>query len=99
LSASHSLVVRPGPELYHTRGREGLDQATQVSGVETEAGAQVAKVGPSGTDLEEHARLAKGPIAAKEVVVQRAHSLGDESIEASDVLDLLGGHCLTLVRQ
>jgi len=25
--------------------------------------------------------------------------LGDESIEASDVLDLLGGHCLTLVRQ
>ncbi len=33
------------------------------------------------------------------MVIQRAGSLGDESIKAPDVRDVLGMHYLTLVRQ
>jgi hypothetical protein len=33
------------------------------------------------------------------VVVQRACALGDEAVEAPDLDNVLGLHCLTLVRQ
>ncbi len=88
-----------GPEFDKAFRCERLDEATQVPGIEAKPGAQVAEVCPPGTDLEEHARLAQGSIAAQEVIVQRPGSLGDEAIEAADLRRLLGGHCLTLVRQ
>jgi hypothetical protein len=75
-----------------------LHQATQVSGIESESRSEVAEVGTLLPDLEEYSRLTKWPIAAEEVVVEGSGSLCDESIEAANLCDVSGEHCLTLVR-
>jgi len=96
---AHPLIARAGAQLDETCPRERLHDPAQVSGVETEAGSQVPEIGASRPDLEEHARLAKRAIAAEELVVERASALRDEAVEAPDLGDVLGLHCLTLVRQ
>jgi hypothetical protein len=72
-----------------------LDDAAQVSGVEAESDAKVAKVGTYLADLEQHARLAEWPVAAEEVLIERAGPLRNEPIEPPDLIDVIGKHCLT----
>ena len=58
----------------------------------------VPEVGAPRPDLEQHSRFAERSVTTEEVVVQGTGALGDEPVEASNLGNVLGKHCLTLVR-
>jgi hypothetical protein len=93
--APYSIVARADAKPNESLGFEGLDDAAQISGVEPEARAKVTEFGAIVSDLEQHARLAEWPVAAEEVLIERAGPLRNESIEPPDLVDLIGKHCLT----
>ena len=76
----------------------GAEQAAGVARVEPEAAPQRANLAAVGPDLPQHARLGERAVAREIVIVERADALRHGPVEAADLLDHLGGHCLTLVR-
>jgi hypothetical protein len=66
---------------------QGAQEAGEVAGVEAETGADVARRGAVGADLEQDAGFAEWAVA-EVAVVQRADLAGDEPVEAADLGDL-----------
>ncbi len=53
--APRPFVVPPRPHGREPHRHQRLNQSTQIPGIQTEPAPQVAQVGPSGSDLEQHA--------------------------------------------
>ena len=83
----------------HPRLLQGAQQPAEVSGVESEPGAQRAQVAPLGADLPQQPRLAEGTVPGEVAVVQRPHALGDDPVEPAHLCDHRPIHSLTLVRE
>ena len=79
-------------------GLERAQQPAEVARVEPEPRPQRAHLRAVRTDLPQHPRLAERAVARQEVIVERADALRHGAVEAADLLDLLRGHYLTLVR-
>jgi len=77
---------------------KSLDKTADISGVEPKLAAQLAQIRAALPDLEQEPRGTKGAAAAQEMIVERADPLGDEAVELPDLGDLVGAHCLTLVK-
>ncbi len=80
-------------------GFQGPQKAADVARVEVEARAKGADVGAGGADLEEEAGLAQGAATAEVAGFERTGALGDQAVEATDLLDVVGVQSLTLVRE
>ena len=108
LGVRRAVRTRRSPSLGHDLRQPGrlerAQQPAQVAGVDAEPGAEHADVAALLADLPEHARLAERPVAGEEAVVERADALGDEAVEAAELLHHLvvhrrRVHSLILVRQ
>jgi hypothetical protein len=77
---------------------EGLDQASDVAGIEPQTPAQVPEVRSGSADLVQQTRFAQRAITPQEMIIQCSGALGDEAIEAPDLSNVVSRHWLTLVR-
>ena len=78
---------------------ERAQKAAHIAGIEAQFPAQSADVRPAGADLENHPRLAERPAAPQIALLQRADALGDEAVEAPNLIEPLAVHSLTIVRE
>src|SRR5438067_5996096 len=95
---AHALIAAALTEPHQAFSRQRLGETTDVAGVEPKAPAQLAELRALPTDLVEQARRAQRAVAAEKVVVERADPLGDEPVEAPHLGNLVGQHCLTVVK-
>jgi hypothetical protein len=66
---------------------EQPQETADVSGIEAEASSKISDVSAVQADLPQQARFAERTRAAKKMILERANSLGNGSIEATDLLD------------
>ena len=78
--------------------RQGLEQAAEITGIESELAAKRAEIDAVGPDLEQKPRLRQRPAPAQVVDLERADALGHGAVEAADLQQLVLVHSLTLVR-
>src|SRR5207244_1516622 len=95
---AHTLIAAPRTEPHQAFSCQRFGETTDVSGVEPEVPAQIAEVRALRTDLVQQARRAERAVASEEVIVERADPLRDEPVEAPHLGDLVGRHCLTVVK-
>jgi hypothetical protein len=58
-----------------------------VSRIEAEPPAQISHVGPNGSNLPEQPRLTERARSSEKMILERANSLGDDAVEAPDLID------------
>src|SRR2546425_1278871 len=97
-SRSSAGRLAAGPQPDQPFLNKSLDKTADISGVEPKPAAQLAQIRAALPDLEQEPRATKGAAAAQEMIVERADPLGDEAVELPDLGDLVGAHCLPLVK-
>jgi hypothetical protein len=95
----HAPVRLARPDGDEAVGRERLQDAAQVPGVEAEARAERTEFGAPRADLPEDARLAERAPAREKRLVERADPLRDDPAEPPYLRDVLVRDSLTLVRE
>jgi len=98
---AHALIASPGRQPNQPSFYECFDEASDIARVEPEPAAQLAQIRTATprADFVQEARGAEGAPAAEEVIVERADPLGDEAVELPDLRNLVGPHCLTVVKE
>ncbi len=97
-STPHPAVARSGLDDDQPRGLERAQQPARIPGIHAQPAAELAHLGAVGADLPQHARLSDGPAATEELLVERAHALGDHAIEGAHARHHRAAHSLTIVR-
>lgn len=87
-----------GGDLDHAGGLQRAQQPAQVPRVQPEAGPQASHLAALTTDFPQQPGLAERAPAAQEPIVQCPDLLGDNTVEAPDLIHHGIAHLLTVVR-